>query len=374
MNALIRYLRANILGLVAIFLALTAGAYAIDVAPRNSVTSKSVRNGAIKRVDLARKSVDGAKVLDRSLTGADVADDSLTGADIAEASLAISGDGNSGGTVTSITAGGGLEGGTITSAGAIGLRQCPASQLLKSTGDGYACAADIDTDTDTDTDTRYTADAAGGIELDGTSFALKACAPGQLLKSAGAGAYNCAADDDTNTTYSADAARGIELGGSTFALKACATGQLLKSAGAGAYNCAADNDTNTTYSAGTGLQLSGTQFSITNGGVGGTQVADGSLSAADLGFVRAVNFSSSSLAHGHCAGAVQSQTAQFAPGQEGDFTVMSSNPAMPLNWVLSGRVGPINGGFREYYFNVCNLTGSTATMPAAAVRMLVIAQ
>ena len=62
MSALIRYLRDNILGLVAIFLALSAGAYAIDVAPRDSVTSKSVRNGAIKRVDLARKSVDGTKV------------------------------------------------------------------------------------------------------------------------------------------------------------------------------------------------------------------------------------------------------------------------------------------------------------------------
>ena len=50
-----------------------------------------------------------------------------------------------------------------------------------------------------------------------------------------------------------------------------------------------DIDTNTTYSAGTGLQLSGTQFSIASGGVGGAQVADGSLSAVDLGFVRAAN-------------------------------------------------------------------------------------
>ena len=33
---------------------------------------------------------------------------------------------------------------------------------------------------------------------------------------------------------------------------------------------------------------------------------------------------------------------------------------MPLNFVLAGRVGPINGGFRDYYFSVCNLTGSTA--------------
>ena len=372
MSALFRYLRQNVLGLVAIFIALSAGAYAVEVAPRNSVTSKSVRDGAIKRADLARKSVDGAKVLDGSLTGADIADDSVTGADVDEASLAIAGDGNSGGTVTSVAAGAGLRGGTITTAGTIGLQECPATQLLKSTGDGYACAAD--TDTDTDTDTLYTAAATRGIELDGTSFGLKACPAGQLLESAGGEAYDCAADNDTNTTYSADAARGIELDGTSFGLKACPAGQLLESAGGEAYDCAADNDTNTTYSAGTGLQLSGTEFAIATGGVGGAQVADGSLSAADLGFVRAVNFSGTSLGSGQCAGTVQSVTAQFAPGQEGDFAVVSSNPAMPLGFVLSGRVGPINGGFREYYFNVCNFTGGTATMPAANVRMLVIAQ
>jgi hypothetical protein len=115
-------------------------------------------------------------------------------------------------------------------------------------------------------------------------------------------------------------------------------------------------------------------FSIASGGVGGAQVADGSLSAVDLGFVRAVNFPASALANGQCASAIQSQTAQFAPGQEGDFTLMSSSPALPLNFVLAGRVGPINGGFRDYYFSVCNLTGSTANMPATTVRMLVIAQ
>ena len=97
-------------------------------------------------------------------------------------------------------------------------------------------------------------------------LALKACSTGQLLKLAGAGAYN-RAKATTTPTPPADAARGIELDGTSFALKACPAGQLLKSAGAEAYTCAADNDTNTTYSAGTGLQLSGTQFSIANGGV-----------------------------------------------------------------------------------------------------------
>lgn len=92
------------------------------------------------------------------------------------------------------------------------------------------------------------------------------------------------------------------------------------------------------------------------------------------GFVKAVNFSGTSLANGHCASASQLQTAQYAPGQEGDFAVLSSNPALPQGFVLSGGVGPLNGGFREYRFSVCNHTGGTATMPAATVRMLVIAQ
>jgi hypothetical protein len=42
-----RYVRDNFLGFFAIFIEHSAGAYAIDVARRNSVLSKSVRNGAI---------------------------------------------------------------------------------------------------------------------------------------------------------------------------------------------------------------------------------------------------------------------------------------------------------------------------------------
>jgi hypothetical protein len=357
---LLGYVRDNVLGFIAIFIALSAGAYAVQRAPKNSVVSRSIVNGQVKRADLAPNAVGSSKVLD----------DSLTGADINESTLTLPGDGNSGGTVTSITAGRGLEGGTITQQGTVALHVCPASQVLKSTGDDYACAPDADTDTNT----TYSGDAVRGVALDGTAFGLKSCPDGQLLKSAGAGAYGCAADVDTNTTYTGDATRGVDLSGTSFGLKSCPAGQLLKSGPVGTYNCAADTDTNTTYSAGTGLQLAGTQFSIPNGGVGGAQIADDSITAADLGFVKSVDLDPKAVGPATCVGATVSQTLQFAPGQEGDYTLVTAFPALPRGFVLSGTVSGDVGGFREYRFNLCNLTQGLINLPAETVKMLVISQ
>ncbi len=264
MTRSLRLLRDNALGLIAITIALSAGAYAVDKAPKNSVASSSIRTGAVK--------------------GIDVKDDSLTGEDINESTLALPSD--AGGTVRSVTAGSGLSGGTITNAGTISFATCPANQVLKSTGPDYACAADA--------------------------------------------------------------------------------------------------DTNTTYTAGTGLQLSSTQFSIAANGVGSAQIADGqvgtaeiaddSITAADLGFVKAVGFAGGQIANASCSSATLSQTAQFAPGAPGDFTLVTSDPAMPARVVLYGQVGPVNAGFREYYLSACNLTGSAVVLPAATVKMLVISQ
>ena len=309
MSRIARLLRDNALGVVAITIALSAGAYAVDQAPKNSVTSKSIRNSTVKSID--------------------VKDDSLTGQDINESTLALPSD--AGGTVKSVTAGSGLQGGTITNTGTISFATCAVNQVLKSTGPGYACAADA----------------------------------------------------DTNTTYTGNSAAGIDLTGTTFGLHACPNLQVLKSNGAG-YACAGDTDTNTTYSAGTGLQLNGTQFSIANNGVGSAQIADGqvgsadiaddSITAADLGFIRAASLGGGPLADGHCASVIISQTLQFAPGAPGDFTIMSTDPAMPRDIVLTGEVGPVNGNFREYYLSACNLTGSQANLPAATIKMLVISQ
>jgi hypothetical protein len=69
-----RHLRSNIVGYVALFIALTAGAYAAGL-PKNSVGSKQIKNGGVANRDLASSSVDSAKVADGSLTTADFGED-----------------------------------------------------------------------------------------------------------------------------------------------------------------------------------------------------------------------------------------------------------------------------------------------------------
>ena len=70
MSARVRdHIRDNIYGLIAIFIALTAGAYAASQAPKNSVTSKSIKNGQVKTKDVA----------DDSLTGVDINESTLNG-------------------------------------------------------------------------------------------------------------------------------------------------------------------------------------------------------------------------------------------------------------------------------------------------------
>jgi hypothetical protein len=66
------YVRRHHLGLLALFVALSGTAYAVQKAPKNSVVTKSIKNAAVTKAKLAPNSVDGSKVVDGSLTGADV--------------------------------------------------------------------------------------------------------------------------------------------------------------------------------------------------------------------------------------------------------------------------------------------------------------
>jgi hypothetical protein len=75
------FMRSNVLGLVAIFIALTGSAFAVQTAEKNSVTSKSIKDGQVKNTDLAADAVDSSKVVDNSLTGADIQESSLQGLD-----------------------------------------------------------------------------------------------------------------------------------------------------------------------------------------------------------------------------------------------------------------------------------------------------
>jgi hypothetical protein len=67
-----RYLRNNVLGLVAIFLAVGAGAYAAGL-PKDSIKSKQIKAGAVKNSDLADEAVTSPKVANGSLLSDDFA-------------------------------------------------------------------------------------------------------------------------------------------------------------------------------------------------------------------------------------------------------------------------------------------------------------
>src|SRR4051794_4471025 len=66
------YLRRNVLGLVALFVALAAGAYAAGL-PKDSVKARQIKAGAVRNAELANDAVTSAKVADGSLLGADFA-------------------------------------------------------------------------------------------------------------------------------------------------------------------------------------------------------------------------------------------------------------------------------------------------------------
>lgn len=70
---------ANAVSVIALFVALGSGAYALTRAPKNSVTSKSIKDGQVKTNDLASDSVISSKVKDGSLLSQDFASDQLPG-------------------------------------------------------------------------------------------------------------------------------------------------------------------------------------------------------------------------------------------------------------------------------------------------------
>jgi hypothetical protein len=56
------YIRRHHIGLIALFIALGSGAYAAETAPKNSVVSSSIQNGAVHTADLADQAVTGPKL------------------------------------------------------------------------------------------------------------------------------------------------------------------------------------------------------------------------------------------------------------------------------------------------------------------------
>jgi hypothetical protein len=65
------WLRSNVVGLIALFVALSGVAYAAT-APRDSVVSRSIKDGQVKLADVGTNAVDGTRVVNDSLDGNDI--------------------------------------------------------------------------------------------------------------------------------------------------------------------------------------------------------------------------------------------------------------------------------------------------------------
>ena len=102
-RSLTQLARTQFLGLLALLIVLTGGtafaAAAAKTVAKNTVTSKSIKNGQVRTADLAPAAVTGDKlaldsvtpdqVKNGSLTGTDISDNSLTGNDVNESTLGI---------------------------------------------------------------------------------------------------------------------------------------------------------------------------------------------------------------------------------------------------------------------------------------------
>jgi hypothetical protein len=78
-----------VISIFALVIAMSAGAYAATIAPKNSVVSKSIKNGQVKGKDIAKNAVNAKKIKDGQVGTADVTDGSLTGADLADGQVGL---------------------------------------------------------------------------------------------------------------------------------------------------------------------------------------------------------------------------------------------------------------------------------------------
>jgi hypothetical protein len=72
-----RHLRHNVVGYVALFVALGGASYAAVSLPKNSVGQKQIKKGAVTRSKLANRAVNGSKVATGSLTGKQIKSSTL---------------------------------------------------------------------------------------------------------------------------------------------------------------------------------------------------------------------------------------------------------------------------------------------------------
>jgi predicted RecA/RadA family phage recombinase len=83
LQGLFRHLRSNVVAYVALFVAFGAGAYAAsDKAPKNSVVSKSIKNGQVKQKDIGKDAVGSDQITDGSVKTGEIGDGAVGAADL----------------------------------------------------------------------------------------------------------------------------------------------------------------------------------------------------------------------------------------------------------------------------------------------------
>jgi hypothetical protein len=87
------HLRSNVVGYLALFLALSGGAYAMT-APRNSVVSTSIKNGQVKSVDLGTSAVGGSDLATGSVGSAEIRIGAVGTSELADGSVGSADIGN----------------------------------------------------------------------------------------------------------------------------------------------------------------------------------------------------------------------------------------------------------------------------------------
>ena len=86
-NRVIQLVRTQSLGIVALLLVLTGGAAYAATAAKDSVVSRSIKNGQVKMVDLKDGAVSTQKLAPDAVGTGQVGSNALTGADIDESTL-----------------------------------------------------------------------------------------------------------------------------------------------------------------------------------------------------------------------------------------------------------------------------------------------
>jgi hypothetical protein len=294
-SSIVRHLRSNVIGYVALFMAMTGLAYAAGL-PRDSVKSKQIKDGQVQNADLAPGAVDASKVAGNSLGGGQIDESSLAQVPSAHqadhaatADLATNADHAT--NADSAANAEHLGGQSPTAFQQRVTGTCSGGQSVQSiaaSGD-VACGAAAGTGTVTNV-ASGTGLSGGPITSTGTlsvapSYRLpQSCTNNQVAKSNGAGVWNCAADTDTNTTYTAGANGGLALTGTAFSLAPCTTGQVLKGTGATTWGCAADDDVPPNPSSGdlTGSYPNPTLATGAVSGGNAGEIVDNSVTGADV--------------------------------------------------------------------------------------------